>query len=131
MPADCVDPITGEGLYYAMRSADLACQAVLSDSGETQRAYRALLARDFAADLAFGAAIARRIFLGKFLFGSVPQRMVQFLRRSPRFYELMQDLFAGTQSYLGLKARLLRNLHGTLLGAFMHFLLGREIASEN
>ena len=41
--------------------------------------------------------------------------MVQFMRRSPRFADLMQDLFAGTQRYLGLKRRLLRNLHGTLL----------------
>ena len=33
--------------------------------------------------------------------------MVQFMRRSPRFRELMQDLFAGTQPYLGLRKRLL------------------------
>jgi geranylgeranyl reductase family protein len=129
-----VDPITGEGLYYAMRSADLASQVVLDDAhapAEKHRAYRALLIRDFAADLAFGSAIARRVFLGKFLFGSVPQRMVQFVRRSPRFNDLMQDLFAGTQGYLDLKARLLRNIQGTLLDTFFNFVLGREVAGEN
>lgn len=129
-----VDPLTGEGLYYAMRSGDLAAQVVLDDSqspAEKPRVYRALLHRDFAADLAFGAALASRVFLGRFLFGSVPQRMVQFLRRSPRFYELMQDVFAGTQSYLGLKARLLRNLHGTLLDTFFNWILNREAAGEN
>ena len=128
-----VDPITGEGLYYAMRSADLASQVVLDDShGLEDKAsvYRSRLTHDFAADLAFGALIARRVFLGRFLLGTVPQRMVQFLRRSPRFYELMQDLVAGSQTYLGLKSRLLRNLQGTLLDTFFNFVLGREVAGE-
>jgi hypothetical protein len=57
--------------------------------------------------------------------------MVQFVRRSPRFNDLMQDLFAGTQGYLDLKARLLRNIQGTLLDTFFNFVLGREVAGEN
>ena len=125
-----VDPVTGEGLYYALRSADLASQVVLSESqppSEKHRAYRALLMRDFVMDLAFGAGLAKRLFLGQFLFGSVPQRMIQLMRRSPRFCALMQDLFAGTQNYLGLKARLLRNLHGTLLDTVVNFLLSRVV----
>jgi flavin-dependent dehydrogenase len=126
-----VDPITGEGLYYALRSAELAAEVLISGAPEKQAAYRAALHHDFAADLAFGAAIARRVFLGTFLFRSVPQRMVQFARRSPRFYDLMQDLFAGRQSYLGLKARLLKNLHGTLLETFLSFVLGREVAGDS
>lgn len=129
-----VDPITGEGLYYALRSADLASAVVLDDAVEPaakHRAYRSVLERDFAADLAFGATIARRVFLGRFLFGSVPERMVQSVRRSHRFHELMQDLFAGRQNYLGLKSRLLRSLQGTLLDTFFNFVLGREVAGEN
>ncbi len=113
-----------------MRSADLASQVVLSESqppSEKHRAYRALLMRDFVVDLAFGAGLAKRLFLGQFLFGSVPQRMIQLMRRSPRFCALMQDLFAGTQNYLGLKARLLRNLHGTLLDTVLNFLLSRVV----
>ena len=35
-------------------------------------AYRTLLRRDFAADLEFGSRLAKRVFLGRFLFGSVP-----------------------------------------------------------
>jgi flavin-dependent dehydrogenase len=125
-----VDPVTGEGLYYALRSADLASQVVLSDAhapAEKQRAYRALLMRDFILDLTFAAGLARRLFLGRFLGGSVPQRMIQFMRRSPRFCALMQDLFAGTQNYLSLKTRLLRNLHGTMLETVMNFLLSRVV----
>ncbi|HEY1339360.1 MAG TPA: NAD(P)/FAD-dependent oxidoreductase [Bryobacteraceae bacterium] len=115
--AGLVDPITGEGLYYAIRSADLAARALLSEVGELaekMNQYRRLLRRDFAADLEFGSRLAKRVFLGKFLFGAVPARMVQFTRRSPRFSSIMQDLFSGKQSYLGLKRRLLRNLNGSL-----------------
>jgi geranylgeranyl reductase family protein len=115
--AGLVDPITGEGLYYAIRSADLAARALLSevsDPMEKTSQYRQLLQRDFAADLEFASRLAKRVFLGRFLFGSVPSRMVQFSRRSPRFSAILQDLFAGRQPYLGLKRRLLQNLSGSL-----------------
>jgi geranylgeranyl reductase family protein len=115
--AGLVDPITGEGLYYAIRSADLAARALLSEVGELADKvthYRKLLRHDFAADLEFGSRLAKRVFLGRFLLGAVPQRMVEFTRRSPRFSAIMQDLFAGRQPYLGLKRRLLQNLHGSL-----------------
>jgi flavin-dependent dehydrogenase len=131
--AGLVDPITGEGLYYAMRSGDLASQVALNESqslAEKAQAYRNLLRRDFAADLEFGASIARRVFLGQFLFSSVPARMVGFVRRSPRFRSLIEDLFAGTQPYLDLKSRLLRNLNGTLQEVIMNFFLQKLIAER-
>jgi len=37
---------------------------------------------------------------------------------------------AGRQTYLGLKARILKNLHGTLVESFVNFVLGREVAGE-
>jgi flavin-dependent dehydrogenase len=117
-----VDPVTGEGLYYAIRSADLAVGALLSEAGEPAGKagqYRQSLRRDFAADLEFGSRLAKRVFLGRFLFGSVPARMVQFTRRSPRFSAIIQDLFAGKQPYLGLKRRLLQNLNGSLYDVSM------------
>ena len=119
-----VDPITGEGLYYAMRSGDLASQVVLNESqsmAEKAQAYCGMLRRDFAADLEFGASLAKRVFLGQFLFSTVPARMVGLVRRSPRFRALIEDLLAGTQPYLGLKGRLFKNLNGTLQEAVMNF----------
>lgn len=125
--AGLVDPITGEGIYYAVRSADLASKALLADVSSAERvsAYRRLLRKDFSADLEFSSRLAKKVFLGRFLLGAVPARMVQFTRRSPRFSALMQDLFAGTQSYLGLKKRLLDNLHGSLFEIAMSFGLSR------
>ena len=125
-----VDPITGEGLYYAMRSGDLASRVVLDDAhgfAEKAAAYRAVISREFGLDLEFASTLARRVFLGTFLFNSVPARMVQVMRRSPRFRDLMQDLFAGTQPYLDLRARLLRNLNGTLQEVLMNVFLNRVI----
>jgi flavin-dependent dehydrogenase len=126
--AGLVDPITGEGLYYAIRSADLAAKALLSEIGDLAgQAYRRMLRRDFAADLEFGSRLAKRVFFGRFLFGSVPGRMVQFTRSSPKFAGIMQDLFAGSQPYLGLKRRLIENLNGSLLEIAMNAGLQRVV----
>lgn len=114
--AGLVDPITGEGIYYAMRSGDLAAQALLAEMREAEpaAAYRRLLRRDFAIDLEFGSRLAKRVFLGRFLCAPLPRRMVEFTRHSPRFAAVMEDLFAGRQPYTGLKRRLLSNLNGSL-----------------
>lgn len=122
--AGLVDPITGEGIYYAVRSGDLASEALLSGD---PAAYRLRLKRDFLDDLEFGASLAKRVFLGRFLFQSVPARIVQFMRRSPRFYGLMQDVFAGTLDYLELKERLLRQLNGTLHELALNSFLRRVV----
>lgn len=129
--AGLVDPITGEGLYYAVRSADLAAKAILSESLDLAgAAYRKLLHRDFVTDLEFGSRLANRVFTGKFLGGSVTDRMIQFTRLSPKFRDLMQDLFAGTQPYTDLKRRLIRNLNGTLLEIVWNLGLRRVIPDE-
>jgi geranylgeranyl reductase family protein len=128
-----VDPITGEGLYYAMRSGDLASQVVMSESqslAERAQEYRTLLRRDFTDDLEFGATLAKRVFLGRFLFSTVPARMIDFIRRSPRFQALIEDLFAGTQPYLDLKGRLFKNLNGTMLEVMMNLFLQQVIPEK-
>jgi geranylgeranyl reductase family protein len=128
--AGLVDPITGEGLYYAIRSADLAARSLISGgtgASDAAQHYRRSLRRDFALDLEFASHLAKRVFLGRFLFASVPARMVQFTRFSPKFSAIMQDLFAGTQTYRGLKDRLLSNLNGSLFEIFMNLGLRRLV----
>ncbi|HEY9140708.1 MAG TPA: NAD(P)/FAD-dependent oxidoreductase [Bryobacteraceae bacterium] len=132
--AGLVDPLTGEGLYYAIRSADLAARALLAEVGDLTAKlahYRALLQRDFVADLEFGARLAKCFFVGRFLCGAVTQRMVDFSRRSPRFSLIMQDLFAGRQPYAGLKRRLLRNLNGSLYDMFMSLGFARVVPGRS
>jgi flavin-dependent dehydrogenase len=130
--AGLVDPITGEGLYYAVRSADLAAKAILAESLDLAGvAYKKLLRRDFMADLEFGSRLAGRVFQGTFLGGSVTSRMVQFTRLSPRFRSVMQDLFAGTQPYAGLKRRLMKNLNGSLVEIVCNLGFGRLIPGRD
>jgi flavin-dependent dehydrogenase len=130
--AGLVDPITGEGLYYAVRSADLATKAILTESFDLAgAAYRKLLRRDFMADLEFGSRLAGRVFHGTFLGGSVTSRMVQFTRLSPKFRGVMQDLFAGTQPYAGLKRRLMKNLNGSLVEIVCNLGFGRLIPGRD
>jgi flavin-dependent dehydrogenase len=128
--AGLVDPITGEGLYYAVRSADLASQVILGGAPVEKKtaSYQSLLWRDFVEDLAFGSTLAKRLFLGSFLCRSAPARMVEYIRRSPRFYDLMQDLFAGTQGYLDLKQRFLKTLNFTLRELLVNGFVRRIIA---
>ena len=117
--AGLVDPITGEGLYYAMRSADLAAKSLLTDCERPDEAYRELLHREFTDEMELASRLANRLYLGRFLYGDVPARMIQFMRRSPTFRHIMQDLFAGTQGYLDLKTRLVQSLNGTVRDVLM------------
>jgi geranylgeranyl reductase family protein len=130
--AGLVDPITGEGLYYAMRSADLATQSILGGPDDTAGvAYRKALRRDFVHDLEFGSRLANRVYHGTFLFGAVTSRMVQFTRLSPKFRDVMQDLFAGTQPYVGLQKRLFKNLNGSLLEIICNLGFGRLVPGRD
>lgn len=123
--AGLVDPITGEGLYYAVRSGDVAAGVVISDAADKAFAYRQAVQSDFMGDLEVASSLCRRLFRDQLLFQSVPARMVQLIRRSPRFGHVMQDLFAGTQHYAGLRPRLLASLGGTLQELLLSFFIQR------
>ncbi|MBC7928489.1 MAG: NAD(P)/FAD-dependent oxidoreductase [Bryobacteraceae bacterium] len=105
--AGLVDPVTGEGLYYAMRSAELASDSILRLGLDAPSEYLNAVGREMFEDLAVGARLAKKLFLGKFLLSEVTTRMIQCMRRSPTILQVMQDLFAGTQGYVDLKPRLL------------------------
>jgi flavin-dependent dehydrogenase len=112
--AACVDPVTGEGLYYALRSGDLLAQAL--SEGQPQ-AYPEKLRAAFSEDLEFAANLARKLFRGNFVGGAVTTRMVQFLNYSPAFRDLIRDVFSGSQDYRSLKRRLW-NQFGITLAEF-------------
>jgi flavin-dependent dehydrogenase len=106
-----VDPLTGEGLHYALRSGHLLAESLADGAPET---YPDRVRREFAADFEFAVRVARRLFAGSFLGGAVTTRMIQFIRRSPTFCALMRDLFSGSQDYRTLKRRLWTSLLPTL-----------------
>ena len=105
--AGFVDPITGEGLYYALASAELLARALLRHAPE---AYPTLVRRDFLGELQLAAGIAHRFYRGTWMGGPVIERMVHLTACSARFRDLMRDLFAGEQEYGTLRQRLYRSL---------------------
>jgi flavin-dependent dehydrogenase len=117
-----VDPLTGEGLFYAMRSGELLGRALAEGKPEV---YTDWVGAAFASELEFAARIVRRFYRGTFLGTAVTTRMVQFLRRSPVFRQLMADIFSGTQDYTGLKERLWGHM-GMTLSEFVSSVLNLE-----
>jgi flavin-dependent dehydrogenase len=117
--AATVDPITGEGLYYALRSGDLLAQALAAGCPQE---YPERLRAAFSADLEFAANIAKKVFRGNFVGGAITTRMVQLLNYSPAFRDLVRDIFSGSQSYRTLKRRLWSQL-GITVAEFAHCFL--------
>jgi flavin-dependent dehydrogenase len=105
--AGLVDPITGEGLYYALRSAELCVEALLA--GRPHH-YQVLLEDAVLSELKLAARVSERFFSGQVFGDSVLERMVSLTAQSASFRELMSDLFAGIQGYRDLRSRLYRIL---------------------
>lgn len=124
--AGLVDPVTGEGIYYAMRSGELAGE-LAAEGREAE--YAPAVGREFGSDLAYASTLARRLFLGRYLFGPNTARLIQFLRRSPRLNAIVQELFAGTMPYHDLRLQIKRTLHTTLTEIGVNVFL-RRIVSE-
>lgn len=112
--AGLVDPITGEGIYFALRSGELIAESLLSGAPE---GYPQRVWREFGSMLMLGARLSSSFYRGDFLGGSVTTRMVQFSARSKTFMSLFQSLIEGIQAYQGLPARLLRSLPKSLVEA--------------
>ena len=105
--AGLVDPITGEGLYYALRSAALCASALLAGRPDE---YRTALAEEILPELKLAARVSQRFYSGQIFGDSVLEKMVSLTAQSASFRELMSDLFAGIQGYRDLRARLYRIL---------------------
>jgi flavin-dependent dehydrogenase len=105
--AGLVDPITGEGLYYALRSAELYAEAQLRGRPDD---YQSRLEDEILSELRVAARLSERFYRGQIFGSSVLEQMVELTANSGSFRRLMSDLFAGTQGYTDLRARLSRML---------------------
>jgi flavin-dependent dehydrogenase len=99
--AALADPITGEGIAYALRSAALLAEVLIEDG--SPRRYPERLVAEFGGELIKAAAIHDRFYAPGFA-----PRMIRFAARSGAIREVLGDLVLGEQGYLGLKRRLLR-----------------------
>jgi geranylgeranyl reductase family protein len=103
--AGFADPVTGEGIYYALRSAELFADAFLKGTpNEYERLWRA----DFGAELRRASEMRRR-FYGNFWGAPFTDRMIEFARGHRGIRKVLGKLVAGDQGYVDLKKKLARS----------------------
>jgi flavin-dependent dehydrogenase len=98
--AGLVDPITREGIYFAIRSGVLAAEAMRTP--DPAAAYAARVRDELHDELRRAARFKAGFYRPRFI-GS----LIDALNRSAAIRDVMVDLVAGRQSYRGLKRRLL------------------------
>ena len=101
--AGLVDPITREGIYFALRSGMLAAAALRK--ADPLRAYGDAVRDELHDELRRAARFKAGFFRPRFT-----RLMVEALTHSAGIREVMIDLIAGRQPYAGLKRRLLGTL---------------------
>ena len=120
--AALADPITGEGIYYALRSARLLAETIRAEGSPARYPERVLA--DFGSELLRSARLHARFYAPGFT-----RRMVSYAARSASVRDVLGDLVLGHQGYAGLKGRLLRAAPRFLLdsarGALTSSLRGR------
>jgi flavin-dependent dehydrogenase len=103
--AGFADPVTGEGIYYALRSAELFAEAYLAG---TPLDYEELWRKDFGRELQ-RASQMRRKFYGNFWGAPFTERMIHFARGHRGIRKVLGQLVAGDQGYTDLKKKLARS----------------------
>lgn len=112
--AGFADPVTGEGIYYALRSAELFAEAYMRGD---LRSYETDWRKDFGAELRRAAQMRRR-FYGSFWGAPFTERMIEFAKGHRGVKRVLGDLVAGEQGYVDLKKKLVKSALRPLLFAF-------------
>jgi len=103
--AGFADPVTGEGIYYALRSAELFADVYLKDKPEEyERQWR----KDFGGELKRASQMRRR-FYGNFWGAPFTDRMIGFAKGHRGIRKVLGQLVAGDQGYVNLKKKLARS----------------------
>lgn len=100
--AGFADPVTGEGIYYALRSAEIFSEAYLEGKASD---YEARWREDFGQELRRASEMRRR-FYGNFWGAPFTERMIEFARTHRGIRRTLGELIAGNQGYTNLKRKL-------------------------
>ena len=98
--AGLVDPLTREGIYYALRSGELAADALLGMAADPSRTYANAAQAELSSELALSAK-AR----GTFFSPLVTRLWIDVLRESPRVRTMALDVVIGAIGYYHLRRR--------------------------
>ena len=116
--AGLVDPITREGIFFALQSAAAAADA--AGSSNPARTYTERVRDEIASELARAARLRDLFFQPRFT-----RLLVDALHHSAAIRDVMASLIAGTQSYRTLKWRLARTLEAGLALRALKVVIGR------
>ncbi len=103
--AGFADPVTGEGIYYALRSSQLFAECCLNGN---LLDYESRWREDFGAELRRAAQMRRR-FYGNFWGAPFTERMIEFARGHRGVKRVLGELVAGEQGYVDLKKKLVKS----------------------
>lgn len=106
--AGFADPVTGEGIYYALRSAEIFAQCYIAGKQED---YEARWREDFGGELRRASEMRRR-FYGNFWGAPFTERMIELARAHQGIKKVLGQLVAGEQGYTDLKRKLARRAIG-------------------
>jgi geranylgeranyl diphosphate/geranylgeranyl-bacteriochlorophyllide a reductase len=102
--AGLVDPITREGIYFALLSAQWAADAIAHGRADALTRYASRVREEIGVDLARAARLKGTFFRPQFT-----RLLIDALRHSDGIRAAMRDLVAGRQDYISLKWRLLKS----------------------
>jgi geranylgeranyl reductase family protein len=102
--AGLVDPITREGIYFALQSAAFAADAI-AGAADTAREYTERVRDGILAELLRAARFKAGFFQPRFT-----RLLIDALQQSAAIRAVMADLVAGEQAYGDLKWRLIKTL---------------------
>jgi geranylgeranyl reductase family protein len=104
-----VDPITREGIFFALVSAEIAADSLLG-GGDPAAQYSRRVRTSIHSELIRAARLKNRFFTPRFT-----GLMIRALQESAAIRHVMADLIAGRQTYHGLRRRLLATLEVRLM----------------
>jgi flavin-dependent dehydrogenase len=111
--AGFADPITGEGIYYAFKSADLLAEALISSepASSYERAaqrYDNLWREEFGQELEHASYRLPQFYHGRFIGRIFTDAMIMLARHHRGVRTILSRALTGEQSYVTLKRDLLR-----------------------
>lgn len=110
--AGFADPITGEGIYYALKSAEILGNCLISGKVEDY---------DNLWKISFGRELQKSASLSSFFYNHYfTESAILIASKSKSVQDILSDLITGQQSYLTLKNRLLSKFLNCVKDTILH-----------
>jgi len=108
--ATFVDPVSGEGIYYAVYSADILSQCILENK---LALYQPLCMKHFGENLVKASQVFQYFYQAEFI-----EVMIQIAKESLSVRRIISDMMSGSLDYLSWKGELRKGLH-TIMSDFI------------